>query len=133
MPAALRSRSRAQTASAVARRVAALDWKEIAASLDTDGYAVVPAILAADECAALAATYVHEDRFRSKVVMARHNFGRGEYKYFAHPLPEVVTALRTALYRPLAETANRWNAALGMPARYPDEHARYLERCRRAG
>ena len=108
-------------------------WGLDAASLDRDGYAVLPALLSPGECRALAALYDDDRRFRSRVVMARHGFGQGEYKYFAHPLPEPVVRLRTALYAPLAAIANRWNAALGIAARYPDEHAEYLELCRRAG
>ena len=104
-----------------------------AAALDRDGYAVLPALLSPVECRALAALYDDDRRFRTRVVMARHGFGQGEYKYFAHPLPEQVVRLRTALYSPLAAIANRWYAALGIAARYPDEHPDYLERCRRAG
>src|SRR5690606_35153032 len=81
----------------------------------------------------LAAMYDDDVRFRSRIVMTRHGFGRGEYKYFAAPLPEIVVALRTALYPPLAAIANRWNAALGIDARYPEAHEDFLARCRRAG
>ena len=89
--------------------------------------------MTADECAALAGLYAHDEPFRSRVIMARHGFGRGEYKYFAYPLPETVAALRDALYPPLAAIANRWNAALGIATRYPAEHDAYLERCHAAG
>jgi uncharacterized protein len=118
---------------AVAERVAALDWETIAADLDAHGCAVAAAILSSAECEALAALYASEDRFRSRIVMARHGFGRGEYKYFAYPLPEAIAALRTALYRRLAGIANRWNEAMGIGLTYPDEHADFLHRCHRAG
>ena len=117
----------------VARRVAALDWRDIAARLDADGYAIMDAMLSPDECASLAATYDADDRFRSRVVMARHGYGSGEYKYFAYPLPETVAGLRTALYPRLATIANRWNETMGVDARYPGDHAAFLERCHRAG
>ncbi len=110
-----------------------IDWADAAAALDRDGYAVLGALLPPDQCRALAALYDDDARFRSRVVMARHGFGQGEYKYFANPLPEPVARLRTALYPPLAAIANRWNATLGIAARYPDAHAAYLERCHRAG
>jgi hypothetical protein len=118
---------------AVAERVAALDWETIAADLDAQGCALAAALLSPAECEALAMLYASEDRFRSRVVMARHGFGRGEYKYFAYPLPETVAALRTALYRRLAGIANRWNEAMGIGLTYPDEHADFLHRCHRAG
>ena len=117
---------------AAAARIAALDWKTIAADLDAQGCALATAILSPAECEALAALYA-SDRFRSRVVMARHGFGRGEYKYFAYPLPEVVAALRRALYARLAGIANRWNEAMGIDARYPEVHAAFLDRCHRAG
>ena len=123
----------ADESSAVTRRVRALDWARLAAQLDEEGHAVVESLLAPDECAELVALYDADARFRSRVVMARHGFGRGEYKYFAHPLPEVVDALRTALYPGLAALANRWSGALGLAERYPDDHASYLDRCHRAG
>lgn len=113
--------------------VSALDWARIAADLDARGCAVIGPLLLPDECAALAALYPADAPFRSRVVMARHGFGRGEYKYFAYPLPEPIAALRTALYPPLAEIANRWNAAMTIATRYPAEHADYLERCHKAG
>jgi len=110
-----------------------LDWRRIGDELDQTGAALLGAILSPDECAALAGLYGRDELFRSRVVMARHGFGRGEYKYFQCPLPEPVASLRTALYPPLAEIANRWNAAMGIEARYPEEHARFLDRCHEAG
>jgi len=116
-----------------ASRVADLDWRAIGSDLDSHGCAVLAGLLTPDECAGLARSYTDEGRFRSRVVMSRHGFGRGEYKYFAYPLPEPVASLRTALYPPLASVANRWHAAMGIEARYPAEHAAFLERCREAG
>jgi uncharacterized protein len=121
------------TAAAVADRAAGLDWRRIAGDLDAHGCAVVNALLSADECVALAALYDDDTRFRSRVIMARHGFGRGEYKYFAHPLPEPIEALRRGLYPPLAGIANAWNAALGITVRYPGTLAEFLARCHRAG
>jgi len=114
-------------------RLAALDWASIGADLDAHGCAVLRGLLDADDCAGLVALYAEEPRFRSRVVMSRHGFGRGEYKYFAYPLPELVASLRTALYPPLAVIANRWHAAMGIDARYPVDHAAFLERCHAAG
>ena len=118
---------------APAAPAAGLDWNAIAAELDTHACAVVRGLLSTDQCRALAAVYADDARFRSRIVMARHGFGRGEYKYFAHPLPEVVVELRHALYPPLARIANAWNQALGVAVRYPDELEEFLARCRRAG
>lgn len=120
-------------ARSIEARLAALDWRRIAASLDAEGCAHIGAVLSPAACRSLAAMYDDDARFRSRIVMTRHGFGRGEYKYFAAPLPEVVAALRTALYPPLAAIANRWNAALGAEARYPEAHEDFLARCRRAG
>jgi uncharacterized protein len=117
----------------VAPRIASLDWSRISEDLDTRGCAVLSRILRVEECLSIAALYSVPERFRSRVVMARHGFGRGEYQYFAYPLPELVAELRTALYPPLAEIANRWNAALGNPIRYPEDLTRYLQRCHKAG
>jgi hypothetical protein len=119
--------------SAIAERVAGFDWPRLATDLDAQGYAVMSALLAPQACRALAATYVLDEAFRSRVVMARHGFGSGEYKYFAYPLPDLVATLRHALYPPLACMANRWNAALGIDRRYPDAHAAFLARCHAAG
>jgi hypothetical protein len=120
-------------ASALAARLAGLDAAHLAQSLDDEGCALLPALLSPAECAALAALSDADDRFRSRVIMARHGFGRGEYKYFAYPLPESVAALRRALYPPLAALANRWNEQLGLAERYPADHAAYLRQCHRAG
>jgi hypothetical protein len=114
-------------------RIGSLDWPRIAADLDAYGCAVVGPLLGADACAALATRYDDDALFRSRIVMARHGFGRGEYKYFAYPLPDEVAALRTALFSPLARIANRWNEQLGVAPRYPDDHPAYLARCHAAG
>ena len=116
-----------------ASRVTALDWNAIATDLDAHGCAMLAGLLTPDECAELARRYADDGQFRSRVVMSRHGFGRGEYKYFAYPLPEPVASLRTALYPPLAAVANRWHEAMGIENRYPAEHAAFLERCREAG
>jgi hypothetical protein len=117
----------------VAERIAALDWARIAADLDTHGCATTGALLAPDECAAIASRYGDDALYRSRVIMARHGFGRGEYKYFAYPLPDIVASLRTALYPPLATVANRWNEQLGLELRFPTAHEAYLNRCHAAG
>lgn len=111
----------------------ALDWQAIEDDLNRYGCAVVPGLLDPGACLALAAQYEQPQRFRSRVVMARHGYGRGEYQYFAYPLPEPVAALRRALYAPLAAIANRWQAALGLEARFPPEHDAFLARCHAAG
>ncbi|AWK90048.1 2OG-Fe(II) oxygenase [Azospirillum thermophilum] len=110
-----------------------VDWEWLRGELDAHGCAVLEGLLDPRACAALAAGYDAEEGFRSRVVMARHGFGRGEYRYFAYPLPEPVAALRRALYPPLAAVANRWAVALGQPERFPEEHADYLALCHRAG
>src|SRR5262245_45758196 len=113
----------------IATRVARLDWLGLAAALDAHGCATTDPALAPPECAGLRDVYGVYAHFRSRIVMARHGFGRGEYKYSAYPLPEIVAALRAALYGPLAELANRWNEAMGIAVRYPADHAEYLARC----
>jgi hypothetical protein len=115
------------------QRVEALDWERMGAELEEYGCAVAKGVLSINECMALIDAYPAEDLFRSKVVMARHGFGRGEYKYFDYPLPEAVAGLRDALYPHLATIANRWNEAMGVKTRYPDKHAAFLNRCHRAG
>ena len=119
--------------SALEARLAGFDWSRVRANLDAEGNAHLGSVLSPEECAALAASYDEDGRFRSRVVMARHGFGRGEYKYFAYPLPDQVAALRAALYPPLAEIANGWSAPMGIATRYPAAHAAFLERCRGAG
>jgi len=116
----------------IAERVSALDWRGIGEELDAHGAAVVRGLLS-EECEALAALYPAQEPFRSRIDMARHGFGRGEYKYFAYPLPGLVEELRTALYPHLAWIANRWNDALGVDLRYPPDHAAFLSRCHQAG
>ena len=113
--------------------IGALDWPAIIASLDNHGCARIGALLNGEECTALAQSYDCDEFFRSRVIMARHGFGRGEYKYFSYPLPEIVAALRESLYPALAQLANRWNAALGVDLSYPPTHAAYLKRCHAAG
>jgi uncharacterized protein len=130
---ASRERAPAQTARALATQIAAFDWSSIARQLDAYGCATTGQLLTPQQCAALVESYTSDAPFRSRVVMARHGFGRGEYKYFAYPLPEVVAALREALYPPLAEVANRWNDAMGTRAQFPQDHAAYLARCHKAG
>ena len=130
MALALRKKLPAENA---VERVDALDWAHIAQELDDHGYALLGEILAPEECDALAALYPEEEHFRSRVIMERHSFGRGEYKYFRYPLPAIVSELRTTLYPHLTEVANRWNQAMGSNVRYPREHAAYLRLCHGAG
>ncbi len=120
---------------AIAARVAALDWAGIARDLDASGCATTGPILTVAECRAVAALYDTPDDglFRSRVVMARHGYGSGEYRYFAAPLPPLVQALRQSLYAPLAPVADRWNAAMGLPARYPASLPEFTARCHAAG
>lgn len=117
----------------IAARVDALDWSTVEAELDRYGCAHVSSLLSGGECDALRALYSHDALYRSRVVMARHGFGRGEYKYFAYPLPAVVDALRATIYPHLAPIANRWNDALRIDVRYPLDHAAFLDRCHEAG
>ena len=114
-------------------RIAALDWAAIERRLDERGYATTPALLGATECARLARLFADDGRFRSRIDMARYRFGEGEYKYFSAPLPPLVAALRAHLYARLVPLANRWQAALGEPTRYPPALATYLARCAAAG
>jgi hypothetical protein len=116
-----------------AQRIRRLDWPAVTSALDTYGHALVRNLLSGEECEALAALYAEDALFRSRVVMARHGFGRGEYKYFANPLPPLVSDLRSSLYPPLSTIANRWNEAMAVPVRYPEDHASFLARCRKAG
>jgi len=113
--------------------IAAIDWAAVAASLDERGYATTPPLLAADQCRALGSLYAEEGAFRSRVVMARHGFGQGEYKYLRYPLPRAVEALRHAIYPALAPIAHRWGKALGEERRYPATLDAYLNACHAAG
>ena len=110
-----------------------MDWTAIEADLDTWGCAVIPGLLPPRACREVSALYPSEAPFRSHIVMERHGFGRGEYKYFRYPLPAAVQQLRTALYAPLAAIANRWNESLGEAALFPSNHEAYLDRCHQAG
>ena len=121
------------SASEVAPRVDLVDWARISQDLDDRGSATIGGLLTAAECESVAMLYAVDEMFRSRVVMARHGFGRGEYKYFAYPLPSVVGKLRVALYPRLAPVANRWNAAMGIDVQFPERHADFLERCHAAG
>jgi len=114
-------------------RVNALDWRQIGRNLDEQGSALLQGVLSARECESLAALYPRESIFRSRVVMARHGFGRGEYKYFSYPLPAPIAELRPALYARLFGIANRWNQAMGIEIRYPERHETFLKRCHDAG
>lgn len=120
-------------ASRVPERVNGFNWDYIARELDTQGNAVLEELISLDECRALAALYRQDELFRSRVVMGRHGFGRGEYKYFAYPLPDLIAELRTEVYPRLVPIANRWNEAMGLGVRYPEEHAEFLGRCHEAG
>ena len=122
-----------ETMPALATRIAAIDWPALADTLDAEGWAVVPGLLGDAECDGLAALYDAPDGFRSHVQMARHGFGRGEYRYFSYPLPDLVAGLRAALYARLAPIANRWHERMGMDGRFPDSHADFLTRCHDAG
>ncbi len=117
----------------IAARVDAIDWAETSRELDAQGCAVLKGLLFPEECRALAALYPDDRHFRSRVVMGRHGFGRGEYKYFAYPLPDLIAELRPALYAQLRDVANRWNEAMGIDIRYPESHAAFLKRCHDAG
>lgn len=120
-------------ASDIAARVQSIDWARASADLDGYGWALFDRLLTAKECEALAGLYGDDAHFRSRIVMARHGFGRGEYKYFAYPLPDIVAALRPALYALLAPIANRWNESMGIAVRYPAAHADFIARCHKAG
>jgi hypothetical protein len=134
---AIRARPRAPLATvdphSVGERIAGIDPAVLARELDAEGHAVVERLLAPAVCRALAALYPRDEPFRSRVVMASHGFGRGEYKYFAYPLPELLATLRTTLYPLLAPIANRWSAELGFDMQYPDDHASFVARCHAAG
>jgi hypothetical protein len=114
-------------------RIAAYDWTALGAEIDSFGHAVLPRLLTQEECAHIAALYADERHFRSHVIMSRHGFGKGEYRYFDYPLPAPLGGFRNALYPRLAVVANEWNARLGIGTRFPDDHARFLKICHDAG
>jgi hypothetical protein len=116
-----------------ANRADAIEWANVGAELDTHGCAVIGKLLTSQQCSDLAALYPDDSRFRSRIVMGRHGFGRGEYKYFSYPLPDVIVELRETLYAPLCRIANRWNQAMGIELRYPERHGDFLKRCHAAG
>jgi len=132
MPQMQRSIAQAKSSS-IGARVAALNWTAINSDLDDYGCAATEPLLTPEECAVLAESYDSDQLFRTRIIMARHGFGRGEYKYFAYPLPQIVAGLREFLYPALAQVANRWNKALGIEATYPSTHGAYLRRCHADG
>jgi len=119
--------------SIIAHRLQSIDWPRISQDLDDRGNAVVERVLTAAECRTIAGWYANDASFRSRVVMASHGFGRGEYKYFSYPLPQLLATLRTACYRQLAPIANRWNHRLGVATRFPPTLAQFVRRCHAAG
>jgi hypothetical protein len=106
-----------------------LDWQRITKELGEEGSAVLPHILSPRECRSVAALYPDHPLYRSRVVMGRHGFGRGEYKYFKYPLPALIQSLRAALYPRLVPIANSWNQAMGVDTRYPEQHIHFVQRC----
>jgi hypothetical protein len=120
-------------ARAIVQRVDALNWEKIEDDLDVFGSAVIPHLLTEQECEALASLYPREDIYRTRIVMARHGFGKGEYKYFDYPLPDILAGLRTGIYPHLVPMANRWNQAMRIGVRYPERHADFIETCHAAG
>lgn len=117
----------------IAARLDGFDWENVRSDLNDRGWAMQKGILEPGEADAIAALYAHEQGFRSKVVMARHGFGRGEYKYFSYPLPDLISDLRTSIYPRLSPMANSWNDLMGIDVRYPAEHAAFIDRCHKAG
>jgi hypothetical protein len=110
-----------------------VDWARLEADLDAKGFAVMPQLLTPGACREIAAMYDDDRRFRTRIVMARHGFGSGEYKYFAYPLPDRIGQLRAALYPEFARIGNRWNMEMGIDVQYPKTHAEFLNRCHEAG
>ena len=125
--------SPASAAKSAEERVAVYNWQALAGELSNYGCAVLLNLLSAEECRAIADLYSDESHFRSHVHMARHGFGKGEYRYFKYPLPQLISGLRTALYPNLATIANEWNGRMAIPERYPATHASFLKRCHDVG
>lgn len=122
-----------QTSASAAERLALQDWAAVAKDLDGFGAAILPQLLSDSECHDFAALYKAEEGFRSRVIMARHGFGRGEYRYFSYPLPGLLADLREALFPPLAQLANEWNGRMGLDQRFPDTLKSFLQICHAAG
>jgi uncharacterized protein len=123
-------RTRAQEAEP---RLSAIDWRRVSEDLDAGGTSILEGLLSPDECLETARLYERHTGFRSRVIMARHGFGRGEYQYFGYPLPTLVAELRAALYARLVAVANQWNRAVGSEVRFPTEHREFIARCHAAG
>lgn len=117
----------------IVRRVKARDWERVSNDLDAQGCAMIDGLLAPEECNAIAGLYQSDGMFRSRVEMGSHGFGRGEYKYFRYPLPDIVAGLRTSIYSYLVPVANRWNYAMGIDVNFPATHAEFIARCHAAG
>jgi uncharacterized protein len=133
MPAKTSAALKAADETSVDRRMDAYDWNAIGNDLDGFGCAVLPRLLSPDECDDIATLYPCEEHFRSHIHMARHGFGKGEYRYFKYPLPGLIAELRTALYSHAATFANAWNERMDIATRYPKAHADYLKICHKAG
>ncbi len=114
-------------------RLATVSWNEIEAALTADGFALLPRLLSREECQAAVSLYAEEERFRSRIVMERYAFGRGEYKYFRYPLPDLVQEARASLYGHLHAIANRWHQAMGIAQRFPEKHSQFASICHEAG
>jgi hypothetical protein len=114
-------------------KITALDWSRISNELSERGHVTTGPLLSVEDCQQLASGYDDGSQFRSRVIMARHGFGRGEYQYYSYPLPDIIQSLRGALYPPLAQVANQWNEALGAPSSFPLEHGQFQQLCHQAG
>jgi hypothetical protein len=125
--------TRRQAPNGISERIQSIEWTRVSQDLDAQGSAVIERLLSPDECDAIAGLYPKDEIFRSRVVMGRHGFGRGEYKYFSYPLPDVIASLREAVYPHVVPVANRWSGAMGSEAQYPDQHADFIQRCHQAG
>jgi uncharacterized protein len=123
----------AGSAMTIEARIEAVDWIKVHADLDAEGWAIAPQLLMAAEADSICDLYRQDGGFRSHILMSRHSFGRGEYRYFSYPLPPLIQSLRTAAYSRLALIANQWSERLGDPVRFPADHTAFLERCHRAG
>ena len=131
--AAIRDKELTKPPASVEQRVQAVDWKLVENNLDGNGWALIKGILAPEECREIAGLYDRPDTFRSHIIMGQHGYGRGEYKYFSYPLPDLIRELRTQIYPNLAPIANRWNETMQVDPRYPAEHSEFIERCHHAG